>query len=564
MPPAARITLELFETIARERMGASQQAVLEDLDRLESLAQDVAGDTEFPEDWIIYRITGEQRIVKRPAILRGKQILNDLSALSERLSQQARLPRTPDAIELQTLASRWNVNVKTIDRYRRQGLLARRMLDKDGKSRIFFSPTAIMRFEDLRQASLANAGKFERIDVATKANVIRWSDGYRRKLGWTLNKAAGRIAERTGRSREAVRLVLQSVQRSQLRSKAAATFGEPAPLTATQRKVIVRAMIRGGEPAALARRYKKPLGSIQRAWSMERAAVLRRIVLPELTANKTVADKSAAVLAAAPVNSGLKLDVQRDLAEFLAAAKRPTVPIGVEETARLAGYRQLVKKAAEVIAKLDQHFPRSSEIDEAQTMLRWAARLKAALIQSQFRLITQNLEASLELDLTMFKSSLLKKLLFASIQAAAETVDLHAFTQASSRGRLAAPMALAINRLAVRWEKEHASELHAAAPTQSGSRALSRLLPGIAIEDWTLQVAPWQKVVEPDARLKTASERVSKPQRELLVMRFGWGDGPPRMLGECAKLLKVSSIKIARMERDALAAAYSVLSSGVR
>ncbi len=562
MPPAARITLELFETIARERKGASQQTVLEDLDRLESLAQDVAGDTEFPEDWIIYRITGEQRIVKRPAILRGKQILIDLSALSERLSQQARLPRSPDAIELKTLAARWNVNVKTIDRYRRQGLLARRMLDKDGKSRIFFSPTAIMRFEDLRQVSLADAGKFERIDEATKAKVIRWSDGYRRRLGWTLNKAAGRIAERTGRRREAVRRVLQSVQRSQLRTKAAATFGEPAPLTTIQRNVIVRAMVRGGEPAALARRYKKPLGSIQRAWSMERAAVLRRIVLPELTTK--AAEKSAAVLAAAPVNSGLKLEVQRDLAEFLSAAKRPTVPIGVEETARLAGYRQLVKRAAEIIANLDQHFPRSSEIDEAQTMLRWAARLKAALIASQLRLITQNLEASLELDLTMLKSSLLKKLLFSSIQAAAETVDSHAFTQASSRGRLASPMALAINRLAVRWEKEHASELHAAGHTQAGARAVSRLLPGIAIEDWTLQVALWQKVVEPDARLKAASERVGKAQRELLVMRFGWGDGPPRMLGECAKVLKVSSIKIARMERDAVAAAYSVLAPGAK
>lgn len=553
------MSLELFETIARERMGASQQVVLQDLDRLESLAQDVAGDTEFPEDWIIYRIIGEQRIVKRPAILRGKQILNDLSALSERLSQQARLLRTSDAIELKTLAARWNVNVKTIDRYRRQGLLARRMLDKDGKSRIFFSPTAIMRFEDLRQVSLADAGKFERIDEATKAKVIRWSDGYRRRLGWTLNKAAGRIAERTGRSREAVRRVLQSVQRSQLRTKAAATFGEPAPLTAIQRKVIVRAMIRGGEPAALARRYKKPLGSIQRAWSMERAAVLRRIVLPEMTASKT-AEKSAAVLGAAPVNSGLKLEVQRDLAEFLSAAKRPTVPIGVEETARLAGYRQLVKKAAETIAKLDQHFPRSSEIDEAQTMLRWAARLKAALIHSQFRLITQNLEASLELDLTMLKSNLLRNLLFSSIQAAAETVDLHAFTQASSRGRLAAPMALAINRLAVRWEKEHASELHLPA----GARASSRLLPGIAIEDWTLQVASWQKAVEPDARLRAASERIGQSQRDLLAMRFGWGDGPPRMLGECAKVLKVSSIKIARLERDALAAAYAALASGAK
>ena len=126
------------------------------------------------------------------------------------------------------------------------------------------------------------------------------------------------------------------------------------------------------------------------------------------------------------------------------------------------------------------------------------------------------------------------------------------------------PQMLAINRLAVRWEKEHARELHAAAPAQSGpsgSRASSRLLPGIAIEDWTLHVAAWQKVVEPDARLQAASERVSKAQRELLVNRFGWGDGPPRMLGECAKLLKVSSIKIARMERDALAATYAVLAS---
>ena len=538
------MSLDLLQALAAERMGASRGAIEQDLDRIELLAPDIQPQEQYPAEWVLYRILGENRTISGTQLIAGTMLLADLSALAERLSQQARLPISDDLIDLKSLARQWDVHVKTIDRYRRQGLIARRVLAADGKPRLCFTPAAVARYEAVRTAELSRAALFQRIEDTDRARMIRWAGTYRRKLGWTLNRSASRIAERTKRSREAVRRVLQEAPAESVQ------YSEPQPLSPLEQRVIFRVMRRGGDPSALARAYRKPLGSIQRAWGLERTAQLRALQLHSATTPEATLEDS--VLLSPPAISGLQIAPRLDLSEFLESARAVGAPIGVEETIRVAAYRHLIALANGRIVTLSRHFPRSSDIDTIYTALRWACRLRAVLVQSQFRLLVQNLEASLRVELASVRSPVLRELLTEAIRTVSDVVDAHAMASTPSRGRLASPVGIAINKLAAGWAKDHATDLYG----KSGTRAAAKLMPGQLLADWTLNVAPWQSMIEPDARLGGALPKLDGTHAKLLSLRFGWGDGPPRTLAQCERVMGVSSIRVARMERAALQAAY--------
>src|SRR5690606_411309 len=110
-----------------------------------------------------------------PPLVSGAEALADLSALVERLSDAAEMAPEeldPGALRIEDLQQRWGVSAKTISRWRRRGLIARRVRDARARSRLAFQPEAVRRFEAARAGELAAAGGFRRFTDEEQARAL--------------------------------------------------------------------------------------------------------------------------------------------------------------------------------------------------------------------------------------------------------------------------------------------------------------------------------------------------------------------------------------------------------
>ncbi len=254
MPLLARMVVPALEDLARQLRFAPREALLRDVERAEALAGVIRGDHFYDEAWIVEQVTGYRPTLEAPATVVGGALLSDLSGFVERLSEAARLTAEdlpagwldPDA-----LAARWSLSRKTLDRYRKRGLCARRIVGPDAKVRLAFVPEVIAAFEAAQQGAIRRAGGFSRISVEDEARMIRRAARYRAWFGCTLNEAAKRLAKRFGRSLEAVRQVLQRHDRE---NPSRRIFTEPGPPDAGFERVAWRAWRRAIDPGLLATR----------------------------------------------------------------------------------------------------------------------------------------------------------------------------------------------------------------------------------------------------------------------------------------------------------------------
>lgn len=540
MPLFPELRISALEDLAAQLRFAPPAALRKDLERAEALAAEIDAELTYPEDWVVFRVTGYRPEIDEPAMIVGAALLSDLSALVERLSDAARITWEelgPGAwLDVEGLGARWSVSKKTLDRYRRKGLIARRVLGDRGMPKLAFSIEAIERFETNNPNMLKRAAGFDRIEPVIEERMIRRARRYEQRLGYSLNEAAARLAERFGRSHEGVRKLLQRAQNDE------AIFDDPGWLTGPQRKLAFRADRRGVDPGRIAARLGKSRGTVHRAINERRAELLNGLRLSWHLPRKMCDDPTAAsLLEAGPAKSGLGQPGQTDLLAFVEDASLRHVPIGVEESARAQAYQYLLFKSDTLIARLGHIRISATLLDEIETMLQWAARLKTELVRQELALMVDTFEERLGCPLSQVRSEKLRKLVSVAMQALADGVDKF---DPFRGGRLAAPVGLSVSHAAAQWVKTHGL-----APA---GRAAPVLKPGIEIADWTRAIAPWQRWLEPDRRVLDGLEAVAFEDRVFLEARFGWDGSPPRTLEEMAKVRGTSVLAAGTFGRGAM------------
>ncbi len=562
MPPLSKLRTPALDVLARHLAAAESTVVAADADRAERLAGEVEPERAYPLEWIAFRITGRAAEVHPAEVARalrgegdgpgsavkGAALLADLSALVERLTAAVGEPAPAGSMEPAAVAERWQVSRKTLDRWRRQGLVARRVIGERGRSTLVFMRSVVERFEARHREEIASAGSYTRIDSDQMTRIVERGRRYAR-AGLSLNEAARRLAVRHGRSHETVRQLLRRADAGSARP----SFGAPAAPAGERRRIAHRAWRRGIEPALVARRFGRTRASVVRLINDQRAVLLRSVILPEhADAGSMHGERGVRKwLSPAPVRTELGAPGHTDLRDLIDAARRPEVPIGIVESTRACAYHFLLGEAQRLIASIPAMGGHPTEIDRAETMLRWAARLKAELVRSQIGLMLRTIEAQLDAPVDQLRAAEARELVEVGLAAVAHAVD--AFDPFKKSGRLAAPTGLAVNRAASRWVRDRRAGL------DRGVRATPRLRAGTPIRDWTLGIAPWQGLLEPDQRLRAAardSGLAALPEREraFLLERFGWGGGPPRTLAEMAGMLKLTPMRSAQRERLAIRA----------
>lgn len=589
MPPLPKLNIPALTTLEQSLQSAPRALLLMGIERAEDLADQIAEDQTYPEDWVVYRITGERPELANPSIIAGVELKGELSSLVERLCDLRRLTESDfvsgGLIPADELCGKWCMSRQTLSRLRRRGLVARRVVSESGKSRLMFSKEAVAKFEVNNGETIRRSAEYSRMGMALELKIIRRAVRYKRLLGYSLNAAAARIARRFDRSHEAVRQVLKRYEKSAASKSASEEsaagiagpiFNEAEPLTDRRREACFRAWRLGIDPQMVCEKFRRSRPAVRRAMNVARAQRLwdlstggafavphespTRSALAERLAGRRNAVRTAArraevsagnPLEEAPVLEGLGAPVPRTNNDFIAAARTISPPIAVEERSRLAAYHALRAKAAELTAGLDRLFPAALALDQIETMLRWAARLKVELVRSQLRLIVETLEGRMGRTMEDMPRARMPRMLMEAVQVVGYTID---HFDAGHGARLAAPVGLAMDKLAVKWVKELQP-----APLPPGTRLrASPLLPNAPdFHDWSRAVSPWQGWLEPHFRTRETAEsgKLDQQHRDFLRQRFGWYGGPPRTLVELGQTFGMSAIRVVVFEQRLLAQA---------
>lgn len=552
MPPLPKLRVSALAGLAEQLKFSPPETARKHVERAEALWGRIEPEVTYPEDWLVFQITGYRPEVREPALVVGGALRADLGALVERLCTPARYKLeefgAPQWLSRAELCARWGVSAKTLERSRREGLIGRRVTGPDRRGRLVFSREVVEAFEATRAERLGKAKAFSRIEPQVEEEMVRRAAQYRRRLGLSLNAAAARLAERYGRSHEAVR---QLLARSEAES-GGAVFGRRGSLTARDGELIARALNAGVEAAVIAKRMDRSAATVLRAGSAALSAKLAGLLAVSVTepSEELAALLKPEVLKLGPCVAGLGAPGARVVAEHVAAAVAMGWPDAGEERARALGYWFLRRRAAARLAALEGKSPGGGKLDEVVTDLRWAARLKAELVRSEQLLTLSTIESVTGKPLLEMPAAAGAELLGVCLAALAAAVDRF---DPGRGGRLAAPAGMEVNKAVVKWM---ASRAEAVAPPRGAGRAmvLSAERP-VELADWTRSVCAWQRWCEPPAAVRRGLGSVDERARALLEARMGWGGGPPRTLAQLARERGVTAVSVSRKEHAARRAA---------
>ena len=161
---------------ARQMSFLSHETRLSQLLAAEYLIHSLDPQQAYPFNFVIFKITGYHPRQINEELLTGMALQHDLGVLIERVSNDMNI-RTDQIAEpvltIDDVTMRFNVTGKTIHRWRRRGLAARRFVFADGKRRVGFLLSSVERFAKVRRGDEIGLAADENAEAVKASQIIR-------------------------------------------------------------------------------------------------------------------------------------------------------------------------------------------------------------------------------------------------------------------------------------------------------------------------------------------------------------------------------------------------------
>src|SRR3954469_8374681 len=176
---------------------APRERRLEQIDRAEQLLAEIEPGRCYPYEYLCFRITGYRPEGAPALVLDGSDVRHDLRLFVEDLSatvEQKAEQVTEPVLTVDEVSRRFNVSVRTVTRWRRQGLVARRFII-DGRTKVGFLESSLSRFVEEHHDQVDRGSRFQKLSVAEKEEIVRRA----RRMALVGQGGLVEIARRIGR-----------------------------------------------------------------------------------------------------------------------------------------------------------------------------------------------------------------------------------------------------------------------------------------------------------------------------------------------------------------------------
>ncbi|MHC4677353.1 MAG: sigma-70 family RNA polymerase sigma factor [Planctomycetota bacterium] len=188
------------------------------LDAVEQLLAVIKKDKEYPFEFVCFRITGfHPKSEAASELIKGDELLEDLRIFMSKLSGRLAPPAAEQSQKIYTieeLAKTMHVSTKTVYRWRKRGLIARKYVFRDGIKRFGFLQSTVDEFLDAHPDLVGQAKDFARLSDEQKSKIIKQATRLSATTNLSRHKIISRISRRTGRSHETIRYTLLEYEKA--------------------------------------------------------------------------------------------------------------------------------------------------------------------------------------------------------------------------------------------------------------------------------------------------------------------------------------------------------------
>jgi len=371
---------------------APKEERLEQIERAETLLAEIQSDKNYPYEYLWYRIKGYRPETAPELLLDGSGIRHDLRLFIEDLSgtvgQTAEQAAEP-VLTVDAVSRRFNVSTRTVTRWRRQGLVARRFVI-DGRTKVGFLESSVARFVASHREQVDRGTRFRQLTEAERDEIIRRARRMAQVAQGGLVEIARRIARKMERSTETIRSTLRSYD---LEHPDRAIFPPSVgPLDDEAKGQIYRLYRRGLSVEVLAGQFGRTRSSIYRVINEMRALRILSVKL-ECMPHPSFDDLNArdAILGPMPEPSDGKpprrTKAPKGLPPYLSSLYE--VPLlGREQEAHLFRKMNYLKFLANQLRdQVDPTRARTSDLDEIERLQEEALAVKNQIIRANLRLV---------------------------------------------------------------------------------------------------------------------------------------------------------------------------------
>lgn len=362
---------------------------LEQMNRAEKLLAQVESGQSYRYQDLSEQLTG-YRSEKYPDLsIDGDDLLHDLPLFVEGLSASSKLPveqAGEPVFTVNDLSEKYNVSTKTVDRWRKRGLVSRRFLFGN-RSRVGFLSSSVDRFVNENESEIHRSSRFSQISDAEKQEMIHKA----RRLaiyGACPAEVGRRLSKVFHRSPETIRYTLK--QYDEEHPENAVFPNSTSPLSDDRKREIYQRYVNGMSAELLAEEFCRTKTSVYRIVTEVRAKRLLETPFAYMDSEDFHTRNSEVVILAPPPAVQKKSKVMKappGLPPYLASLYSVALLTREEEGYWFRKMNYLKFKAASLQSQIDPRHPKTKDLDQLEALVRESVKVKNFLIRSNLRLV---------------------------------------------------------------------------------------------------------------------------------------------------------------------------------
>lgn len=543
----AKFRVDSIADLARQMAFAPHETRAAQVTSAEELLHLIDPAKAYPLEFVIFKITGyHPKGDESGDLLTGLALQHDLGLLVEQVSDTLDV-RTDSlsepVLQIDDVCERFNVTSKTIQRWRRKGLPARKFLFADGKRRVGFLLGSVERFFRSHRDQVERGANFSQVSDEERDTILRKA----RTLALRCQCCVNEIARRIGRKlRRSPLTILHTIKKHDEENPDKAIFPHAPPeLAPDERERVLKSYRRGIAIGTLATRMCRRRSAIYRVLLQERVARLNRkkvrFIDDPLYHGEGAAEAIDAIvnqgsLAAKPTAEETR--VPRDLPAYLQELYRTPLLTPAKEGALFLKFNFHKFQFVQARRRLDPELARSRDLQELEGHLRAATETKNAIVKANLRLVVSIARKHLRPGLALMELISEGNI---TLMRAVEGFDVHRGHRFSTYATLALMKGFARSVPAMQ-----------AGMMPAGTRATSdvRVLLDVADTRHTGADDRWMARDEVQRLLSRLDER----EREVLLAHYGLGGREAAgTYEELGRQLGLSKQRVRQIEQGAMA-----------
>ncbi len=384
----ARLLMQLRFTPEKKRR--------KQLDAAEELVAIIDTNKEYPFEFVCFRITGFN-LKSENELIKGDDLLEDLRIFISKLSGKLALPVTEQSqkiYSIQELAKNVAVSTKTIYRWRKQGLVARKYIFDDGIRRLGFLQSTVDEFLTAHPELAGNAKNFSRLSDQQKQQIVKLAAKLAAGTNLSRYQIIDRISAKTAKCHETIRYTLLNYEDA---NPDRAIFKKSTGvITPAQAAEIYRLFKQGCNIKELMTRFDRNKSSIYRIINRRRAKVLLGRKIEFVDSDEFLEQDAKERILAQPLDTPeptvlsntepIKL-TGSSLSEYLHTLRDTTVLNREEEVELFRRYNYLKFLACQSRAGLKLSHVSGTILRKIESYLAQAEEIKRRIIEANLRLV---------------------------------------------------------------------------------------------------------------------------------------------------------------------------------